>query len=98
MNQTRKSAKVVGQKASISFMGIRCFFKVKPSACKEIRIPKSRKFLAVNPAILVLESGIPLTIGIRNPSFTEKESGILYLESAIHALESQSKSRLDSCP
>ena len=34
------------------------------------------------------ESGIPLTIGIQNPSFTDKESRIQCLESEIHSEES----------
>ena len=32
---------------------------------------------------------IPLTIGIRNPSSTDKEKGIQYLESGIHGVESR---------
>ena len=36
----------------------------------------------------VKESRIPVTIGIRDPSFTDKESGIQYLESGIHGEES----------
>ena len=47
-----------------------------------------------NLEILLLESGIQLkefgillTIGIRNPRSTEKESG--YLESGIHGVESR---------
>ena len=31
------------------------------------------------------ESGIPITVGIQNPSFTE--TGIQYLESGIHGVE-----------
>ena len=37
-----------------------------------IRIPESGKFLLVESGILGLGSGIPLTIGIQNPSSTEK--------------------------
>ena len=39
------------------------------------------------------KSGIPLTIEIRNPSSTDKESEIQYLESGIHGVES----RIQSC-
>ena len=35
------------------------------------------------------ESGIPLTIKIRNPSSTDKETGFQYLESEIHGVESK---------
>ena len=41
------------------------------------------------------ESGIPLTIGIQNPSSTDKESGIQYLESGT-AGNPESKTGLDS--
>ena len=37
--------------------------------CKGIRIPESRNFLLVESGILALESGIPLKIGIRNPTY-----------------------------
>ena len=39
--------------------------------------------------IQLKESGIPLTIGIRNPSSTDKNSAVEYLESGIHSLESR---------
>ena len=55
-----------------------------------------RNFCLWNPESWALESrlqfkefGIPLTIGIRNPSSTDKESGIQYLESEIHVVESR---------
>ena len=35
------------------------------------------------------ESGNPLQIGIRNPRSSDKESGIQYLESRIHGVESR---------
>ena len=35
------------------------------------------------------ESGNPLTIEIRNPSSTENKSGIQYLDSGIHSVESR---------
>jgi len=34
------------------------------------------------------ECGIPITIEIRNPSSTDKKSGVQYLESGIHGVES----------
>ena len=37
------------------------------------------------------ESGILLAIGIRNPSSIDKESGIQYLKSRIHSVESRIK-------
>ena len=39
------------------------------------------------------ESGIPITIKIRNPSSTDKETGFQYLESKIHGVES----RIQNC-
>ena len=52
--------------------------------------PESMKFCLWNPKSWALESGIqlkgsgiPLTIGIQNPSATDKEPGIQYLESGI---------------
>ena len=39
--------------------------------------------------IQLKEYGIPLTIGIRNPSSTDKKSAVEYLESGIHSLESR---------
>ena len=42
------------------------------------------------------ESGNPLTIGIRNPSSTEKGSRLHYLESGIHGLESRIQNFLHS--
>ena len=44
---------------------------------------------ALESGIQLKESGIPLTIGIRNPSFTDKESGFQYLESGIRDEESR---------
>ena len=55
-----------------------------------------QQIFAVESGILGLESGIqlqlkksgiPLTIGIRNSSSTDKESTIQYLESRIHGME-----------
>ena len=60
-----------------------------------IRNPESMKFCLRNPKSWALESGIqlkgsgiPLTIGIQNPSATDKEPGIQYLESGIWNSES----------
>ena len=68
---------------------------------KGIRILESRKWLLVESGplqIFVLEfaiklkkSGIALTIGNRNPNSTDKESGIHYLESGIHSVESRTQ-------
>ena len=41
------------------------------------------------PLIKLREFGIPQTIGIPNPSSTKKESGIQYLKSGIHSVESR---------
>ena len=38
---------------------------------------------ALEPGIQAKESGIPLTIGIRNPSSTDRESGMDGMESRI---------------
>jgi len=40
---------------------------------KGIRIAESRKFLLVESGIQLKESGIILTIGIQNPSSTDKD-------------------------
>ena len=61
---------------------------------RDLWIQSSSKSLSWNLESGALESGIPLTIGIRNPSFTEKESGIQFLESGIHGVES----RIQDCP
>ena len=42
---------------------------------------------ALECRIQLKESGIPLRIGIRNPSFTGKESVLQHLESGIHGAE-----------
>ena len=45
---------------------------------------------ALESGIQLKEFGIPLAIGIQNPSSTDyKESGIQYLESEIHCVESR---------
>ena len=42
-----------------------------------------------NAESTALESGIPLKTAIRNPSSTDKKSGIQHLESGIHGVESR---------
>ena len=51
---------------------------------------------ALGSRIQLKESGIPLTIGIRNPSSSDKESEIQYLESGIHGVESSPESRIQN--
>ena len=46
------------------------------------------KSWVLESGIQLKESGIPLTIGIRYPSSNDRESGIQYLESGIHGVES----------
>ena len=41
--------------------------------CKEIQITESERFLLVESGIQLKQSGIRLTIGIRNPSSTHKD-------------------------
>jgi len=53
---------------------------------KGIRIPE---LLALERGIQIMESGISLLIGIRNPSFKDEESGIQYVESGIQGVESR---------
>ena len=62
--------------------------------CCGIRNP--RKFCLWNPESWVLESGIqikesgiPITIGIQNSTVLQKNTGIQYLESGIHSVESR---------
>ena len=62
--------------------------------CYRIRNP--RKFCLWNPESWVLESGIqikesgiPITIGIQNSTVLQKNTGIQYLESGIHSVESR---------
>ena len=48
---------------------------IPPQACKITRIPREyREFFLLESEVLALESGIPLTIGIWNPSLTDMES------------------------
>ena len=63
-----------------------------------LRNSESRSFCLRNPESWTLkieilnsaqESGNPLQIGIRNPRSNDKESGIQYLESRIHGVESR---------
>ena len=48
---------------------------------------------AVESGVQLEESGIPLTIRIRNPSSSNKGSGIQYLESGIDGVETVLDSR-----
>ena len=64
--------------------------------CKESEFRNPRKFCLWNPKSWVLESGIqleesriPLTIGIHNPSSTDKDHGIRNLEFVIRGVESR---------
>ena len=43
----------------------------------------NQEFWGLESGVQLKESGIPLTIGIRNPSSTHRKSGIHYLESGI---------------
>ena len=56
--------------------------------------PESR---ALESRIQLKESGIPLTIGIRYLSSTDKESEIQYLASGILGVESSPESRIQVC-
>ena len=58
--------------------------------------PESGKFLlleseslALESGIQLKESGIPLTISVRNPGSTDKESEFQYQETGIHGMESR---------
>ena len=58
--------------------------------CETILIPESLCNLeswALGSGIKLKASWIPLTIGIRNPSSTDKESWIQYVKSRIHCVE-----------
>ena len=66
--------------------------------CKEIRIPESGKFLLVGqPGIQPKESGIPLTIGIRNLSSTGKK---LIIQNSVSLRDQESTAwnpRIQDC-
>ena len=77
--------------------------------CKEIQIPKFETCLLVesrimglgiqdhapwNPESWALGSRIPLKIETQNPSSTDKESGIHYLDSGIQNVESRNGYKL----
>ena len=62
--------------------------------CKGIRIPGNfclwnLKSWSLEFGIQLKESGISLTIGIQNPSFTDKDHGIRNLEFVIRGVESR---------
>ena len=86
----------------MKILQVKTTFKVHITPCKVIRIPESEKFCLWNPessenlfvgnwesGIQLKKSGIPLTIKIRNPSSTNKESEIYCPESGIHSVESR---------
>ena len=53
------------------------------------------EYWSLEPGKQLKESGIQLTFGIRNPSSTDKDDGIQYLESEL-TLITKSKTALDS--
>ena len=59
------------------------FAHVKDSGIREFYLGN------LESGIQLKESGILLMIGIRNPSTTDKESAIQYLESGMHGVESR---------
>ena len=63
----------------------------------EIFSGRNLESLVLECVIHLNESGIPLKIEIRNPlSSTNRESGIQYLESGIHSVESRIQDCLTS--
>ena len=62
-----------------------CFWKPKSGKFALVEL----KSWALDSEIQLMIPGIPQTIGIRNPSSSDKESRIQYLESGIHGLESR---------
>ena len=67
------------------------------SQCKGIKIPEiSGHFFFVESGQRLKESGIPLTIGVQNPSSTNKKFGFHYLESESTAWNPESETALDS--
>lgn len=67
------------------------------SQCKGIPIPEiSRHFFLVESGKRLKESGIPLTIGVRNPNSTDKKTGFQYLEFEFTAWNPESETALDS--
>ena len=63
------------------------------SGIREIFLLWNPQFWALQRRIQLKEYLIAPTIGICNPSFTDKESGIQYLESRVHDW----KSRIQDC-
>ena len=67
------------------------------SQWKGIPIPViSLHFFLVESEKRLKESGIPLTIGVRNPNSTDKKSGFQYLEFEFTAWNPESETALDS--
>ena len=64
------------------------FAHVKDSGIREFYLGNLESW-ALESCIQLKESGILLMIGIRNPSTTDKESAIQYLESGMHGVESR---------
>ena len=62
---------------------------VRESGFRDPRNSCFWKSWALDSEIQLMIPGIPQTIGIRNPSSSDKESRIQYLESGIHGLESR---------
>ena len=58
--------------------------------------PDSRHIFLVQSGKRLKESGIPLTIGVRNPNSTDKKSGFQYLEFEFTAWNPESETALDS--
>ena len=54
-----------------------------------MRNPESQKILLMESGIQIKESGNPITIGIQNSTVVQKNTGIQYLESGIHSVESR---------
>ena len=63
------------------------FAHVKDSGIREFYLGNLESW-ALESGIQLKESGILLMIGIGNPSTTDKESAIQYLETGMHGVES----------
>ena len=75
--------------------------RAKTNKDKENELSSSEESLPMqgNPDsrhIFLVESGIPLTIGVRNPNSTDKKSGFQYLEFESTAWNPESETALDS--
>ena len=54
-----------------------------------MRNPESQRILLMESGIQIKESGNPITIGIQNSTVLQENTGIQYLESGIHSVESR---------